>query len=112
MNYMAEGLISFLSAHGTLGDELRLMGCRELTWCLFGRCILGWSAACHRRMSSKGYPLNAHLSALVLDGSLARLSQFKEAVQLQNVNEAGTSFPLFSETVSVCLPRKGTGVSQ
>lgn len=42
MNYMAEGLISFLSAHGTLGDEQRLMGCRELTWCcLFGRCILG-----------------------------------------------------------------------
>lgn len=40
MNYMVEGLISFLSAHETLGDELRLMGCREPTWCyLFGRCI-------------------------------------------------------------------------
>lgn len=74
--------------------------------------ILGWRASCHRKMSSKGYPLNAHLSALVLDGGLARLSQFKEAVQLLNVNEAGTSFPLFSETVSVCLPGKGTGAFQ
>lgn len=60
MNYMAEGLISFLSAHGTLGDEQRLMGCRELTWCcLFGRCILGQSTVCHRKMSSKGHTLNS-----------------------------------------------------
>lgn len=31
MNHMAEGLISFLSAHGTLEDERRLMGRGELT---------------------------------------------------------------------------------
>lgn len=40
MNDAAEGLISFLSAHETLGDELRLMGRRELTRCrLFGGCM-------------------------------------------------------------------------
>lgn len=60
MNYMTEGLISFLSAHGTLGDELRLMGCRELTWCcLFGRCILGWSAVCHGKILNRSCPLDS-----------------------------------------------------
>lgn len=32
MNDTAEGLISFLSAHETLGDAGRLMGRGELTW--------------------------------------------------------------------------------
>lgn len=40
MNDTAEGLIRFLSAHETLGDERRLMGRRELTRCrLFGWCM-------------------------------------------------------------------------
>lgn len=40
MNYTAEGLICFLSAHETLGEERRLMGCRLTGWCFFGRSAL------------------------------------------------------------------------
>lgn len=96
MNYMAEGLISFLSAHGTLGDELRFKGSRELTWCrLFGWCILGWSAVCHRKMSSKGYPLNMHLTALVLYGRLCTLI-FKEALQPQKMSTKQARFSILT----------------
>lgn len=44
MNDTAEGLISFLSAHETLGDAGRLMGHGELTWRSFvwtAHCVLG-----------------------------------------------------------------------
>lgn len=62
MNYTVKGLISFLSAYGTLGDEWRLMGCSNLTWCcLFGWRILGWSAEWSRKMSSRGSHLNLDL---------------------------------------------------
>lgn len=35
MKEAAAGLISFLSAHRSLVDKPRLMGWKELTWCLF-----------------------------------------------------------------------------
>lgn len=86
MNYMAEGLISFLSAHGTLGDERRLMCCRELTCCLFGWWILGWRAVWHVKMSSK-QPRQS-LEDTWMNNFLVSY-YFKETVTPWNANTAG-----------------------
>lgn len=56
MNYTAEGLIRFLSAHETLGEERRLMGCRA------DRVVFLWTCT----VSSKGASLNVHLTAPTL----------------------------------------------
>lgn len=85
MNYMAEGLISFLSAPRTLGEDRRLMCCRDLTLCcLFGGCVLG-SAERHRHKCSLGSAPNMQLNLLSsTPGSLPVfliLVMFKEAVK-------------------------------